>query len=88
MKPFKRLLEFLFGRSPDVFDKEGEIDLRLPDQVWTNWARRYWQNEFNWRRHQGVVWSPGHENPDEGGLPAQVTPLPEPSRTEESAKSA
>lgn len=50
-----KLLEFLFGKTPDIFDKEGQVSHRLPKEKWEAWQRRYTSNpEYNWRNHAGT----------------------------------
>lgn len=50
-----KLLSFLFGKGPQIFDRNGQISHNLPQQKWDNWHKRY-QNgqEFNWKNHTGM----------------------------------
>lgn len=49
------ILDFLFGKSPKIFDKDGQVRHDLPKSKWENWNNRY-QNgsEYNWRNHVGM----------------------------------
>ena len=51
----KGLLHFLFGKSPDIFDNEGRVRHRLPEDKWKKWEERYLAGEeYNWRNHTGM----------------------------------
>lgn len=44
----------LFGRSPKIFDKEGNVRHQFPKKKWEDWQARYTQSsEYNWRNHSG-----------------------------------
>jgi hypothetical protein len=50
----KKLLEFLFGKGPQIFDKDGNVRHDLPKSTWENWNNRYQMGpEYNWRNHVG-----------------------------------
>lgn len=50
-----KILDFLFGKSPKIFDKDGTVRHHLPKEKWEAWQARYLQSEeFNWRNHAGV----------------------------------
>lgn len=49
-----RVLDFLFGKSPNVFDQSGRIAHQLPNQKWKLWNDRYQAGEdYNWKNHTG-----------------------------------
>jgi hypothetical protein len=49
------LLDFLFGKSPKIFDKDGRVRHELPKTKWENWNNRYQMGaEYNWRNHVGM----------------------------------
>ena len=51
----KKLLEFLFGKDPDIFDDNGEVRHKLPDQMWQSWHQRTKLDpQYNWRNHSGA----------------------------------
>ncbi len=50
-----KLLDFLFGKSPDIFDKDGTVRHNLPKEKWDAWNNRYSQgDDYNWRNHTGM----------------------------------
>lgn len=49
------ILDFLFGKSPKIFDEKGRVRHELPKEKWDAWGARYQQGaEYNWRNHTGV----------------------------------
>ena len=49
------LSDFLFGKSPKIFDKKGEVEHDLGDKKWKSWDARYKESqEYNWRNHAGT----------------------------------
>ena len=49
------ILDFLFGKSPKIFDKNGKVRHELKKEQWANWDNRYQQgSEYNWRNHTGT----------------------------------
>lgn len=49
------ILDFLFGKSPKIFDKDGSVRHDLPSEKWKKWDNRYQQgSEYNWRNHTGT----------------------------------
>ncbi len=48
------ILNFLFGKSPDIFDENGQVRHDLGKDRWNAWKQRYSTNEYNWRNHTGV----------------------------------
>ena len=50
-----KLLDFLFGKSPDIFDAEGNVLHKFPEEKWQAWRARFEKNkEFDWRKHRGT----------------------------------
>lgn len=58
MKFIKNITDFLFGKSPDIFDAKGNVSHNLPVKTWKAWDRRYHDEEHNWRHHKGFIWKP------------------------------
>ncbi len=55
MKPLKKILDFLFGHDPEIFDEKGQVRHRLPPKVWTQWKDRTKSSpSTNWRQHAGT----------------------------------
>lgn len=56
----KGILGFIFGKSPEIFDKQGNVKHQHPDQKWSAWQARYTtSSEYNWRNHSGSKRSAG-----------------------------
>lgn len=52
---FAKVLDFLFGKSPDIFDADGNIVHKFPPEKWKSWDDRFQNNkEYDWRRHKGT----------------------------------
>ncbi len=50
-----KLLDFLFGKSPDIFDAQGNVFHKLPPEKWKAWRDRFEKTgEYNWRHHRGT----------------------------------
>jgi hypothetical protein len=50
-----KLLNFLFGRSPDIFDDKGNVVHKLPANLWQSWRDRFEKNpEYDGRKHHGT----------------------------------
>jgi hypothetical protein len=55
MSLFTPVLNFLFGKDPDIFDDNGQVVHKHPKKKWDNWQNRYKNDpQFNWRNHTGV----------------------------------
>lgn len=55
------LLDFLFGKDPDIFDEEGHVLHKLSKKKWESWHQRTKVDpQYNWRNHSGVA---GHYHP-------------------------
>lgn len=51
----KKLLTFLFGKSPDIFDANGNVVHKLPDDRWKAWRDRFEKSaSYDWRHHKGT----------------------------------
>ena len=51
----KKVLDFLFGKDPDIFDKEGRVSHQISKDRWDKWQRRYTHGEeYNWKNHSGM----------------------------------
>ena len=51
----KKLMDFLFGRFPKIFNKEGAVCHNLSQNRWNQWKDRYKKgHEYNWKRHKGT----------------------------------
>ena len=49
-----KILDFLFGKSPDIFDADGNIVHKFPPEKWKAWNDRFKKNEYDWRTHKGT----------------------------------
>ena len=46
---------FLFGKSPDIFDKNGNVAHKLSKRTWDSWSNRIKMDpNNNWRNHTGT----------------------------------
>lgn len=51
----KNVLDFLFGKDPEIFNAKGEVEHQLPQEKWQAWQDRYLKgDEYNWRNHTGT----------------------------------
>ena len=51
----KKIMNFLFGKKPPIFDSKGEISHDRKSSF-TKWKERYQNNEtYNWKNHSGMV---------------------------------
>lgn len=60
---------FLFGKDPDIFDKDGRVVHTLPQDVWKAWENRFKSPEYDWRKHSGVT-GPGRPAKSSGHEPS------------------
>lgn len=52
---FKAVGDFLFGKDPDIFDKQGNVSHKHPEEKWVRWDQRIRQNpDYDWRDHTGA----------------------------------
>lgn len=50
-----KVLDFLFGKSPDIFDVNGNVLHKLPPEKWKAWRDRFEKkSEYDWRQHRGT----------------------------------
>ncbi len=50
-----KILDFLFGKAPQIFDANGDVRHDLPKEKWDAWNKRYFSSqEMNWRNHTGT----------------------------------
>jgi len=50
-----KILDFLFGRDPDIFNESGKVQHKLPKSRWEAWENRFKANpRYNWRLHTGM----------------------------------
>ena len=49
-----KILDFLFGKKPPIFNKKGEVSHKMRKKSWEDWKDRYKEGpEYDWRRHSG-----------------------------------
>lgn len=50
----KKLLEFIGGKNPNIFNKKGKVQHNLGDKRWQAWEEKNKSNpEYNWKQHKG-----------------------------------
>ena len=55
MSVVSKVLDFLFGKDPAIFNEKGEVDHKLPNKTWDNWQNKNRSNpEYNWKNHSGT----------------------------------
>ena len=65
---FKPVLNFLFGKEPDIFDDKGHVVHKHPKKKWDDWNNRLKTNpEYNWRNHTGTLAGGGHSKDARSG---------------------
>ena len=53
-----KLLNFLFGKKPGIFNKKGRVEHRLEDRSWAEWKNRYTEGiEYDWKNHSGTKYT-------------------------------
>jgi len=51
----KAVGDFLFGKEPDIFDENGNVQHKLPKKKWDAWHQRTKVDPgHNWRNHTGI----------------------------------
>ena len=51
----KPVLNFLFGKDPDIFDENGNVIHKFPKKKWDAWQNKMKQDaSYNWRNHTGT----------------------------------
>ena len=49
------ILDFLFGKDPDIFDDKGNVVHKFPKRKWDAWMSRMKTDpNYNWRNHTGT----------------------------------
>lgn len=52
--PLGAILDFLFGRDPDIFDSQGRVRHQFSAEKWKAWDDRLRKNKnYDWRAHTG-----------------------------------
>ncbi len=52
----KKVLDFLFGKDPDIFDENGNVMHKFPKKKWEAWQNRMKSDpQLNWRNHSGIA---------------------------------
>lgn len=52
----QKILDFLFGKDPDIFDEKGQVQHKLTKKKWDSWHQRTKVDpQYNWRNHTGVT---------------------------------
>ncbi len=55
MGVLKPVLDFLFGKDPDIFDDKGNVVHKHPKKKWEAWSNRLKLDpKYNWRHHTGT----------------------------------
>lgn len=49
-----KLFGFLFGKSPEIFDQDGNVRHNFPKEKWTAWENRFRAREYDWHQHRGT----------------------------------
>src|SRR4051812_15107325 len=76
-----KLLDFLFGKDPDIFDETGRVRHKLGDEKWKMWEARFKEPEFNWREHRGFEGSKPTEAPSAASRPSSTRQAISPAAT-------
>ena len=40
----KKILQFLFGKGPEIFDAKNQVKHDLPKEKWDAWQKRYFSD--------------------------------------------
>lgn len=57
----RAILNFLFGKNPEIFNPKGEVEHQLPEEKWRKWQARFHENPlYDFRQHGGR--KPENEN--------------------------
>ena len=50
-----KILDFIGGKDPDIFDAYGRVRHKFSDQKWQAWDARIRESkDFDWRQHSGA----------------------------------
>ena len=53
-----KLLNFLFGKKPDIFNKRGMVEHQLKGDSWSLWKNRYTHGrDYDWTKHSGIKYT-------------------------------
>jgi hypothetical protein len=51
----KTVLNFLFGKDPNIFDKDGRVVHPFSEEKWKNWDDRIKASpDFDWKNHVAI----------------------------------
>ncbi len=51
-----KVLDFFFGKDPDIFDEKGNVSHKLAKKKWDAWYNRTKTDpQYNWRNHTGIT---------------------------------
>ncbi len=54
-----KIIDFLFGKEPEIFNERGQVVHKLPKKKWDAWYNRTKIDPgYNWRNHSGVSGKP------------------------------
>lgn len=49
-----KILQFLFGKGPEIFNKKGAVQHDLGKKKWTDWGDRFMKNpNYDYMKHKG-----------------------------------
>lgn len=52
----KKIMNFLFGHIPPIFDKNGDVRHDLSHSRWNRWKSQYNKGQaYNWKKHSGKL---------------------------------
>lgn len=54
-----KILGLVFGKDPDIFDAQGNVVHKLPEDLWARWRGRFENNvRYDWKKHVGTERTP------------------------------
>lgn len=48
-----KLLQFLFGKSPQIFNRKGRVEHDIGKTRWNQWTERFNKPEYDFKQHKG-----------------------------------
>lgn len=49
-----KILQFLFGKPPEIFNKKGSVQHKLGKKKWTDWSDRFSKDpNYDFTKHSG-----------------------------------
>ena len=52
----KKILEFMGGKNPKIFNRKGQVEHDLGNERWSEWdAKIRTSPDYDWKRHTGEV---------------------------------